>query len=275
MIKVLLIFLIYCLSLSFFSCSSSTTDNSTTDNSTTDNELTINNNTILSGSRIGSGEESNSDLSKSVQISVRDSGLFTYKTPYVGRSSDSSESIYWTIPIRNWSKEPLCFIKMTSIKFYDSSNNIIDFEDRSYVDGSIGVVDGSTYTGTCLNNQEEGYVGGIQIGDFYTKVSKIVVSKIEYSPRKISEPSVNLKPLYYTTSGTYKTPIVRVKNDSDIDVDIRNIKLYILDSNNNPILWTYLYVGSISSNSAKSFLDNNLWYPGSRYKIHVFISFQL
>ena len=80
---------------------------------------------------------------------------------------------------------------------------------------------------------------------------------------------------WYDYSGTYNNPIVRVKNDSDIDVDIRNIKLYILDSNNNPIYWTYLNVGSISSNSSKSFWNNNMQYVGSRYKIHVFISFQL
>ena len=68
---------------------------------------------------------------------------------------------------------------MTSITFYDSSNNIIDFENSGFVDGSIAVVNGSTYTNTCLTNKEEGYVSGIQIGNFYTKVAKIVVSKID------------------------------------------------------------------------------------------------
>ena len=130
--KILFIFLISFFSLIVISCRN-TSKTATTDNETTNNELIgNNNNSILSGSRIGSGEESNSDLSKPVQISVRDSGFFTYKTPYVSRFSTSSETITWTIRITNWSKEPLCFIEMTSITFYDSSNNIIDFENSGF-----------------------------------------------------------------------------------------------------------------------------------------------
>ena len=62
-------------------------DLGSTSNETTNNELIgNNNNSILSGSRIGSGEHYNSYLSKSVEISVRDKGGFSYKTPYVGKN---------------------------------------------------------------------------------------------------------------------------------------------------------------------------------------------
>ena len=140
--KFLFFILISSFSLTVISCRNSN-KNSSTDNETTNNELIgNNNNSILSGSRIGSGEDYNSDLSKSVRISVKNSGVFSYKTPYCGRESSSRESFSCVIPITNWSKVPRCWISMRSIKYYDSSNNILDDGsfDYSYVQGSIGVV---------------------------------------------------------------------------------------------------------------------------------------
>ena len=124
--KFLFFILISSFSLTVISCRNSN-KNSSTDNETTNNELIgNNNNSILSGSRIGSGEDYNSDLSKSVRISVEDSGVFSYQTPYCGRVSTESESFSCVIPIRNLSKYPSCYIRMRSIKYYDSSNNILD-----------------------------------------------------------------------------------------------------------------------------------------------------
>jgi len=278
--NVLFIFLIYCFSLSFFSCSSSTTDNSTTDNETTNNELIgNNNNSILSGSIIGSGEYNNSDLSKSVRILVGNSGGFSYKTPYVGRGR-LIESFYWIIPITNWSKDPKCWISMESIKFYDSSNNILHTYDYSFVSGSIGLISNSYFINSCLTYREEGYVSGIVTKNLYTKVYKIVVSEIvsrSSESIKLSDPSIKVKPLRYSTSGTYKRPTITVKNYSEIDIVPSSSKYFLLDSNNRPIYWGFLYPeksGSFSSNSSKRFVTSSggFYYSGSRFKIHVFIN---
>jgi len=278
--KGLFIFLILCFSFSLFSCSRSNKKNSTTDNETTNTELIgNNNNSILSGSRIGSGEYNNSDLSKSVRISVVNSGVFTYKTPYIGRSR-LTEGFNWIIPITNWSKDPKCWISMESIKFYDSSNNLLHTDDYSFVDGSIGLLSDSTFINSCLTYREEGYVSGIVTKNLYTKVYKIVVSEIEsrYSEsNKISDPSILVKPLSYSTSGTNRKPTITVKNYSEIDIVPDHSKVYLLDSNNHPIYWWFLYPeksGSFSSNSSKRFIitGRGFYYSGSRYKIHVFIN---
>ena len=262
-------------------------DLGSTSNETTNNELIgNNNNSILSGSRIGSGEHYNSYLSKSVEISVRDKGGFSYKTPYVGRT------VIWEgfedypfdciIPIRNLQKTK-CFIRMTSIKFYDSSNNLIHYENRSHVTGSIGLIYNSDFTDTCLTNGEEGYVFGIVNKSLYTKVHKIVVSSIESSSSesiKLRDPSIQIKPLSYSTSGTFTllqggSLTITVKNYSEIDILTRTSSIYFLDSYNRPVYSSSLNPqgsGSISSNSSKQFKLNNFDYTGSRFKIHVFIN---
>ena len=123
--KFLFFILISSFSLTVISCrnsnKNSSTDNETTNNETTNNETTNNelignnNNSILSGSRIGSGEDYNSDLSKSVRISVKNSGVFSYQTPYCGRVSTETESFRCVIPIRNLSRYPSCFISMSIV----------------------------------------------------------------------------------------------------------------------------------------------------------------
>ena len=166
---------------------------------------------------------------------------------------------------------------MTSIQFYDSSNNIIHYDDFSYVSGSIGLLDNYYFTNTCLTYREEGYVSGIVTKNLYTKVYKIVVSKIESQSSEISDPSIQIKPLSYSTSGTYRRPTIIVKNNSEIDIVPTLSIVYLLDSNNHPIGWEFLYPeesGSFSSNSSKRFGlgGTGFYYSGSRFKIHVFIN---
>jgi hypothetical protein len=287
---ILIILSLFLFSLTVISCRNSS-KTATTDNETTNNELIgNNNNSILSGSRIGNGEDYNSDLSKSVRISVKNSGVFSYKTPYCGRYSSSSGSFKCIIPIINLSKDPRCWISMRSIKYYDSSNNILDdgFLDFSYVQGSIGVIkygSGNMNLSSCLTFGETGYVShGLIAGingsgwTLYTDLYKIVVSEIESSSSesiKISDPSIQIKPLSYSTSGTYKSPTIRVKNSSEINIVTTVSKMFLLDSYNNPIYEWSIYPqgsGSTSSNSYKYFKPNNFFYDGSRYKILVFIN---
>ena len=288
--KFLFFILISSFSLTVISCRNSN-KNSSTDNETTNNELIgNNNNSILSGSRIGSGEDYNSDLSKSVRISVKNSGVFSYQTPYCGRVSTETESFRCVTPIRNLSRYPSCLISMRSIKYYDSSNNILDDGsfDYSYVQGSIGVIkygSGNMNLSSCLTFGETGYVEhGLSTGrngsgwTLYTDLYKIVVSEIKSSSSesiKISDPSIQIKPLSYSTSGTYKSPTITVKNYSEIDIVTKDSRIYVLDSYNRPIYSWSLYPqgsGSISSNSSKQFKLNNFDYTGSRFKIHVFIN---
>ena len=288
---ILIILSLFLFTLSVISCRN-TSKTATTDNETSNNELVgNNNNSILSGSKIGSGEDYNSSLSKSVRISVEDSGVFSYQTPYCGRQSTETESVDCVIPIMNLSKYPSCYIRMKSIKFYDRSHNIIGSESgySSYVQGSIGVR-GVTTTTTCLTTGETGYVStGLNEGIYgigwtpYTDLYEIIVSEIDSQSGEffnITDPSIQITPLSYSTSGEFTlfqggSLTVTVKNDSETDILTRTSRIYFLNSYNRPVYSDSLNPqgsGSISSNSTKQFKLNDFWYTGSIYKIHVFIN---
>ena len=124
--KVLYIIFISLFSFTIFSCSSSdesastTTDNTSTTDTTSDSTDTTsdsctssssssvssitNNGSVLTGNNIGSCETSNSQLSKSVTLTLQTPHSdISLGTPYVGRGSSTSETIYWSIPVNNTS----------------------------------------------------------------------------------------------------------------------------------------------------------------------------
>jgi len=111
-----------------------------------------NNNSVLTGNSIGSGETSNTQLSKSLTLTLQTShNDISLGTPYVGRSSSSSETIYWSIPITNKSNSNYhCFIKLKTISFYNSSNSLLTTDSLSYIDGVVGKTNYGSYTDTCL-----------------------------------------------------------------------------------------------------------------------------
>ena len=137
---------------------------------------------------------------------------------------------------------------------------------------------------SCLTFGETGYVEhGLSTGrngsgwTLYTDLYKIVVSEIKSSSSesiKISDPSIQIKPLSYSTSGTYKSPTITVKNYSEIDIVTKDSRIYVLDSYNRPIYSWSLYPqgsGSISSNSTKKFIVSGFYFSGTIYKIRFFV----
>ena len=86
-----------------------------------------NNYSTLTGNNVGYGSTSNSELSKSVTLSLQTSHSdISLGTAYVGRSYNTSETIYWSIPVTNNSiSNDYCFVKLNTISFYDSSNTLL------------------------------------------------------------------------------------------------------------------------------------------------------
>ena len=138
---------------------------------------------------------------------------------------------------------------------------------------------------SCLTFGETGYVEhGLSTGrngsgwTLYTDLYKIVVSEIKSSSSesiKISDPSIQIKPLSYSTSGTYKSPTITVKNYSEIDFELNEFsKVFLLDSYNHPIYWSFVFPKgsrSISSNSTKKFIVSGFYFSGTIYKIRFFV----
>ena len=287
--KHLLILLsLFICSLTVISCGlddgSKSTDNTTNTTDTTSDSCTssssssvssiTNNGSVLTGNNIGSCGTSNSQLSKSVTLTLQTSHSdISLGTPYVGRGSSTSETIYWSIPVNNTSSiNSHCFIKLNTISFYDSSNTLLTVDSLSYLDGgSMKKYSSSGYTDTCLSPNGNGYVSGIEIiSNIYTNVSKIVVGNIT-TTSGLSDSDLSVIPQSYQTSGTYNDPLIKVTNQTSIKTKIWTSMIYLLDSNNNPIYWSFLGGGDIEPNSSLD-LDDLIMFDGSVSKIHVFLN---
>ena len=289
--KLLILLSLFICSLTVISCGlddgSKSTDNTTNTTDTTSDSCTssssssvssiTNNGSVLTGNNIGSCGTSNSQLSKSVTFTLQTSHSdISLGTPYVGRSSSTSETIYWSIPVNNTSSiNSHCFIKLNTISFYDSSNTLLTVDSLSYLDGgSIKKLSSSGYTDTCLSPNGNGYVSGIEIiSNIYTNVSKIVVGNIT-TTSGLSDSDLSVIPQSYQTSGTYNDPLIKVTNQTNIKTKLKFNIIYFLDSNNNPIMWNYFSDVDIESNSSLD-LNSSMIYTGSVSKIHVFLGLEV
>ena len=268
---ILIFFSVFLFSFSIISCSSTEDELTSTDNTTSS---ITNNSSVLTGNNIGNGESLNSQLSKSVTFTLQTSNSdISLGTPYVGRGISTSETIYWSIPVNNTSSiNSHCFIKLNTISFYDSSNTLLTVDSISFLDGSIKKLTSSGYTNTCLLPNGNGYVSGIEIiSNIYTNVSKIVVGNIDTYSSGLSDSDLSVIPQSYQTSGTYNDPLIKVTNQTSIKTKIWTSMIYLLDSNNNPILWSFLGGGDIEPNSSLD-LDDLIMFNGSVSKIHVFLN---
>ena len=270
----------------FISCSKSSDDGSKSTDNTTDTtsdssssvSSITNNSSVLTGNDIGNGETLNSQLSKSVTLTLQTSNSdISLGTPYVGRVLSSSETIRWIIPVNNTSSSNShCFIKLNTISFYDSSNTLLTVKSINYIYGSMKKYSSSGYTDTCLLPNGNGYVSGIEIiSNIYTNVSKIVVGNIT-TTSGLSDSDLSVIPQSYQTSGTYNDPLIKVTNQTNIKTKLKFNIIYFLDSNNNPIMWNYFSDVDIESNSS---LDLNSFtsfiFDGSVSKIHVFLGLEV
>ena len=267
---ILIFFSVFLFSFSIISCSSTEDELTSTDNTTSS---ITNNSSVLTGNNIGNGESLNSQLSKSVTFTLQTSHSdISLGTPYVGKSSSTSETIYWSIPVNNTSSiNSHCFIKLNTISFYDSSNTLLTVDSISFLDGSIKKYSSSGYTGTCLSPNGNGYVSGIEIiSNIYTNVSKIIVGNIDTDSSGFYDSDLSVIPQSYQTSGTYNDPLIKVTNQTNIKTKLEFNIIYFLDSNNNPIMWNYFSDVDIESNSSLD-LNSSMIYTGSVSKIHVFL----
>jgi hypothetical protein len=277
---ILIILSLFLFSFTVISCSKSSDGSKSSDNTTdttSDSSSSVssitNNSSVLTGNDIGNGETLNSQLSKSVTLTLQTPHSdISLGTPYVGRGSSTSESIYWSIPVSNTSSiNSHCFIKLNTISFFDSSNTLLTVNSSSYLDGRTKKLSSSGYTNTCLSPNGNGYVSGIEIiSNIYTNVSKIVVGYIDTSSSGLYDSDLSVIPQSYQTSGTYNDPLIRVTNQTSIKTKLEFSIIYLLDSNNNPIMWSYLSEVDIESNSSLD-LNKSLMFDGSVSKIHVFL----
>ena len=285
----LFIFFVSCVFLVINSCGESK-DETKSSSSSSGTFSGNNNNSVLTGNSIGSGETSNSQLSKSVTLTLQTSHSdITLGTPYVGRSYSSGESINWIIPVTNNSSTNYhCFINLRNIRFYDSYNQLLSTATPSfsYVNGSVGKTN-DIYSSTCLSSNEKGFFSSIEldcskyvvtncIENIYTNLSKIVIESIYSDTSGFSDPEMKVLPHSYGIEyGKYNNPYIWVQGYTNFDTTITFSYIYLIDSKNHPIYFSLQRFSSnpfnIFSSSSDKYSDE-INYNGSISKIHVFLN---
>ncbi len=249
---------------------------------TKDNELKANNSAILNGEEIATNATPNSVLGKLGTFAIGTSTTeFEFGNLSISRAWESSSYVYWTLPVKNISGKSHVFIKLTGIKYLNSSNQVIyhDDIDYTYVTGCNGHSSSNLYSTTFLRSGESGYFTGIeQIA--YDQFVKLSFDAIEYSSSEFVAASIEVIPqTYHITDGKI---YVEINNQSNQNTYITSSKCFLLDQYSNPIHWIFLSVPSTYPNyemmltgGSSGELTSVISYSGSCQKIQPFIEFDI
>lgn len=91
----------------------------------------------------------------------------------------------------------------------------------NYINNIIGKTNYGSYLDTCLTSNEKGFISNIEIeSNIYTNVSKIVIVNIDTMSNEFSDPNIKVLPQSYQTNKKYNEPLIRVKNQTNINTKI-------------------------------------------------------
>ena len=239
-----------------------------------------NNSALLTGPTLGSGSASVGALRKEVSKVVSDAppGL-SFGTAYATRTSTTSETLYWVLPVTNTSGEALCFIRFNGITFSDGAGNTLAEDDFSYVTGSVGAFSSDMYTDTCLAPGETGYVLGIELSNpnpVYTSLDRISIAEV-VADSDATVPPVSIVPQLYTAFGENLN--VTVENKGTRTGYVTDFSSYLLlDAGGGPLAWGFLdratgWEGALAVGERKGLIDP-VRYNGSAQRVRVFVDFE-
>jgi len=144
---------------------------------------TTNDSADLSGAVLGDIAFAPSTMRKAIPVHVATSlsGFVVGPMAYVTRNDPTTEALSLTLPVQNHSADVRCFVRAAAFTWRDATGKALnDPTTFAYVQGSVGLTAGGTYTDTCLGPQESGYfldAGTPAGGDaLYTALTSIDLS---------------------------------------------------------------------------------------------------
>jgi hypothetical protein len=241
-----------------------------------------NNSATLTGNVIGSGESTPAELRKALPVTLTTQHPdLALGQAFLTRISTSSEYGSLIVELTNNGSSAKCFVRAEEIS-YRSSDATIVTEAFAYISASVGRTASGTFTDTCLDSGETGYLIDIQApvsttNPFWTDVESVEIGSLSTSDPEVTDPGAELIPTGYSVAETsLQTLTVTGKNGGNVPLYPGAYSLYILlDDAGDPLEWGFLDSTSdtLSSGQTSEWEDSPI-YDGSASRIHVKFDFE-
>jgi hypothetical protein len=220
----------------------------------------------LSGMSVGLCDGSASLLRKKIPVALTGGGTqFSIGDGYLLSDASVPQYAWLALPVTNLGTTMHCFVSASDYSWLDSAGNS-EGTLLAYVTGSVGQVDPTIYTDTCLAPGETGFLLDIQSDlvsdDIYTPTTSVTLALSTSSDG--TRPPAKISPLGYTVAGAALAVAFENGGTGPADIAESNSCPYILvDSGGLPVTWAFLDptplgelgVGQQGSGTASSVLE--------------------
>jgi hypothetical protein len=231
----------------------------------------------------GPGPSTDNSLKKTLSVSLSNQDTYlSLGSITLARNSATSSYLYWIAPVTNTRTTAISFVELDTIYFRDNSSSVVDNEPLEFVTGSVMKESASgTFTNTCLQSGETGYVFGILLdngNNLYARLSSVTIRTISYSTATMEFPNADITGTTFSTNGTVLSATVANSGTATarLNVIIPAIAL-IRDNLKAPLMWTYLDTTTTSvlePNASCTLADLYFTYPGQIDKLLVFPDYE-
>jgi hypothetical protein len=204
---------------------------------------TTNDDANLSGMSVGLCDGSASLLRKKIPVTLTGGGTqFSIGDGYLMSDASIPAYAYFALPVTNVGTTMHCFVSASDYSWLDSAGNS-EGSFLAYVTGSVGQVDPTIYTDTCLAPGETGFLLDIQSdlvsNDIYTPTTSVTLALSTSSDGTL--PPAKVLPLGNTVAGAVLTVAFENEGTRPADIAESNSCPYILvDSGGLPVTWAFL-----------------------------------
>lgn len=178
-----------------------------------------NNAASLEGDLIGTGESSNDELARSVQIALKTpSQYFSIVSAIIARENTDSISVQLILTVKNKTENlAFCDVTTTGITLNDGLDNwIISTISNNKILGDFGIGE-SKSPASCIKHGKTGLmlqsITAIDENmlDLYDEIAQVEIDKIIYLTSSVIDPNIKIIPQSYTV------------NDGVVSVNVKNI----------------------------------------------------
>ncbi len=230
------------------------------------------NSALLSGAVVGTGEQLNSNLYKSI-------GLTTLNMPidmeilHALVHDNGFDSAYMIMHLRNNGSDVRCFVNHGETEAYNAAGNVIatGLLEFGYIDGSLGITAGGTYTDTCVAPGEIVYISQLFSNDVtLDEIVSVQVSDLEFSAdSRVADLAV--KPISYTVDVDGVN--VLVANQSSQTIEISTSNLFLLTDEGVPVYYDLEFHDDVLLPGAETVLTYRTRFIGSSTNIRVILDY--
>jgi hypothetical protein len=231
----------------------------------------------LAGAPLGDGSLANSALSKPLTVSV--------PTPnprfqvVSARALGPGKALLWAIAVKSLSTDLDCGVA-ASITIKDAASTTVASDKAGIVNGSVGVIDPTTWSDNCLQPGETGWIFGIMLSDtidLYAAATSIELSLTSTGIGTL--PPARVVPVAYQISGSNLTVTARNDGPGMAQVTRDGFSMYLLlDAAGTPLDWGFLDDAVspelLAPGATTSLTTNTFFFRGTATKLWAVMDFQ-